>query len=155
MAEVIFQKHFENFNKFYIVERMRRHLYSFNSCILYTWVLLEALNNLYELPIYKPNSPSLWFDLQPSLFLSSLLFDIVFFMCIAATYCVLMHMVLDTRDSYSCQSQFYFSCFLSRRSLHFLQFQFQIFDNDRLFFNFLFFSFFFRIFEFIKIFDFF
>ena len=50
-------------NKFYSVERMQRHLYSFNSCILYTWVSLEALNNLYELPIYKPNSPSLWFDL--------------------------------------------------------------------------------------------
>ena len=50
-------------NKFYSVERMRRHLYSFNSCVLYTWVSLEALNNLYELPIYKPNSPSLWFDL--------------------------------------------------------------------------------------------
>ena len=46
-------------NKFYSVERMRRHLYSFNSCVLYTWVSLEALNNLYELPIYKPNSPSL------------------------------------------------------------------------------------------------
>ena len=50
-------------NKFYSVERMRRHLYSFNSCVLYTWVSLEALNNLYELPVYKPNSPSLWFDL--------------------------------------------------------------------------------------------
>ena len=49
--------------KFYSVERMWQHLYSFNSCILYTWVSLEALNNLYELPIYKPNSPSLWFDL--------------------------------------------------------------------------------------------
>ena len=53
----------EKLNKFYSVERMRRHLYSFNSCILYTWVSLEALNNLYEIPIYKRNSPSLWFDL--------------------------------------------------------------------------------------------
>ena len=79
-------------NKFYSVKRMRRHLYSFNSCVLYTWVLLEALNNLYELPTYKPNSLSLWFDLWPSLFLSSFLFDVVFFLCIAAIYlCVAAH----------------------------------------------------------------
>ena len=49
-------------NKFYSVERMRRHLYSFNSCILNTWVSLETLNNLYELPLHTPNSQSLWFD---------------------------------------------------------------------------------------------
>ena len=49
--------------KLYNVERMRRHLYSFNSCILYTWVLLETLNNLYEFPLHTPNSQSLWFDL--------------------------------------------------------------------------------------------
>ena len=50
-------------NKFYSVERMPRHLYSFNSCILYTWVSLEALNNLYKLPLHTPNSQSLWVDL--------------------------------------------------------------------------------------------
>ena len=50
-------------NKFYSVERMRRHLYSFNSCMLYTLLSLKALNTLYELPLHTPNSPSLWFDL--------------------------------------------------------------------------------------------
>ena len=50
-------------NKFYSVERMGQHLYSFNSCILYTWVSLEALNNLFELPLHTPKIPSLWFDL--------------------------------------------------------------------------------------------
>ena len=64
--------------------------------------------------------------------------------------CVLLHMALDTRDSYSCQSQFYFSCFLSRRSLRFLQFQFQIINNDRLFFPTFYLFLFFQIFEFIK-----
>ena len=79
-------------NKFYSVERKLRHLYSFNSCILYTWVSVEALNNLYKLPLHTPNSQSLWVDLQPSLFLSSLLFDVVFFMGIAAIHmCVAAH----------------------------------------------------------------
>ena len=79
-------------NKFYSVERKLRHLYSFNSCILYTWVSVEALNNLYKLPLHTPNSQSLWVDLYPKLFLSSLLYDVVFFMCIAAIYvCVAAH----------------------------------------------------------------
>ena len=79
-------------NKFYSVERMWRRLYSFNSCLLYTWVSLEALNNLYKLPLHTPNIQSLWVELYPSLFLSSLLFDVVFFMCIAAIYmCVAAH----------------------------------------------------------------
>ena len=53
----------QKINKFYSVERKLRHLYSFNSCILYTWVSLEALNNLYKLPLHTPNSQSLWVDL--------------------------------------------------------------------------------------------
>ena len=76
--------------------------------------------------------------------------------CVLPQYmCVLLHMVLDTRDSYSCQSQFYFSCFLSRRSLHFLQFQFQIIKNDRLFFSTFYLFLFFRFFNLSKIFNFF
>ena len=78
--------------KFNSVERIQQHLYSFNSCILYTWVSLEALNNLYKLLLHTPNSYGLWVDLYLSLFLSSLLFDVVFFMGIAAIHmCVAAH----------------------------------------------------------------
>ena len=59
--------------------------------------------------------------------------------------CVLLHVVLETRDSCSWQSQFYFSCFSSRRSLSLLCKSFKKFNFFRLFF-WLFIFLFFQIF---------